>query len=785
MAGASEVDITPPVGVPLAGYGDRLGRPSTGVHDPIKARVLVLDNGDDRLAIVSCDLCGVSRDLREGILSRLPETCRITSENLLLAATHTHAAQGACIEFRPARIVAGAYDADLKRDMTEKIAGGITEASGNLSPAKIGWGRTEDDRLSANRRVNGGPIDPEIGVLRVDRAEGDAEDAHIAVVCNFSAHPTVMGGESNMLISAEWPGVYSRIVSEKWGGVALFLNGSEGNQRPGNPTNASGWERVEGMGATLADDVLSLLPGIEMRPEAVLSARTKEAKATSPLGKLMPKLETLCQVFEIGDTLWMGLPGETCVEIGKQLKDGARAVGYELPFLISCANGHTGYLVPREYFEHPDYYETAACFIGVTTEALLLRTFAELSPRPGFPAPPARPDVPAGSVMEIGGMQFLKVSGGPYELGLAHGKAMRDRISGMNRSMFLEMQKESSDLFGAPWGNFLQAKWLDPSPLFASFFGYVSRRLYPYVPEAQRLEVEGIADGAEMAFDRALAMNVGLTLMEQEDKKELFNFALCTNVVAFGEATKSGQLVLGRNLDWGFGETLSEYGCLVLFEPDDGHRFFSVGWPGHCGTLTAMNEAGITVTVDSIAAPKDTGMAGVPIMVLLREIAQHASNLGEAVDTVKSTIEAGQGTCGYHIVIADGNAKDARVVEVSAHHYAVRKPVDGVLLGAAPWQTDQQYFEGPLPSEEVPRTDGSSQHRYGRAKTLCETHYGQIDVEKMKTIMGDHLADKQGLQNICNDQTIQSVIFLPAEGKMWVAQGTIPAPNGGYVEVSF
>ena len=67
-----------------------------------------------------------------------------------------------------------------------------------------------------------------------------------------------------MLMSAEWPGVYARAVAEVWGGVALFVNGSEGNQGPGNPTETSEWERVEGMGESLAENVLQLLPDIEM-----------------------------------------------------------------------------------------------------------------------------------------------------------------------------------------------------------------------------------------------------------------------------------------------------------------------------------------------------------------------------------------------------------------------------------------------------------------------------------------------------------------------------------------
>ena len=60
-AGVAAVDITPPVGTPLGGYGARHGRPSTGVHDRLYAKALVLDNRSERIAIVTCDLIGVSR----------------------------------------------------------------------------------------------------------------------------------------------------------------------------------------------------------------------------------------------------------------------------------------------------------------------------------------------------------------------------------------------------------------------------------------------------------------------------------------------------------------------------------------------------------------------------------------------------------------------------------------------------------------------------------------------------------------------------------------------------
>ena len=54
-AGVAKVDITPPTGVLMWGYFDRL-TPSKATLDPLYARVLVLEAGETRLALVALDL---------------------------------------------------------------------------------------------------------------------------------------------------------------------------------------------------------------------------------------------------------------------------------------------------------------------------------------------------------------------------------------------------------------------------------------------------------------------------------------------------------------------------------------------------------------------------------------------------------------------------------------------------------------------------------------------------------------------------------------------------------
>src|SRR5262245_18060493 len=71
-AGAVTIDITPPVGFPMWGYGARHDAPCAGVRDPLKARAVVLTAGDERLAIVSVDLGRApTRDSMDAIRTKL------------------------------------------------------------------------------------------------------------------------------------------------------------------------------------------------------------------------------------------------------------------------------------------------------------------------------------------------------------------------------------------------------------------------------------------------------------------------------------------------------------------------------------------------------------------------------------------------------------------------------------------------------------------------------------------------------------------------------------------
>lgn len=220
LAGAATADITPPVGGLMDGYGDR-SQPSQGVHDPLFARILVLDDGDNACAIAGCDLLGMHPDVTTAVRERVSNATNIAPDAVLVAATHNHAG--------PFGLRAGMFSQlndTLATDLIDKISAAIGESYESRRPATLKLGSAQLDTISMNRRHPDWPIDPTLRVLLVD-----SENGPIATLLNFACHATVMTGE-NLLLSAEFPGAACRLIQQGTGAPAVYLNGACGNVNP-------------------------------------------------------------------------------------------------------------------------------------------------------------------------------------------------------------------------------------------------------------------------------------------------------------------------------------------------------------------------------------------------------------------------------------------------------------------------------------------------------------------------------------------------------------------------
>lgn len=230
-AGICETNITPPVGVWLAGYAGRSSG-CIGVHDELYARVLVLDDGLSLACIVSMDLIALDFDLVERVRDGINRKVGIPYERILLNCSHTHSGP-ATRTFR----AMGERDELYCNVMARKVVGAVQQAADMLEPVSLRWGRAPV-QIGINRRERrgeqtvigqnpSGPIQPNVDVLRVDREDRTP----LAVVLAYATHPVVMGGQ-NLWVSADYPGTACDFLKRVGLGTPLFLQGCAGNINP-------------------------------------------------------------------------------------------------------------------------------------------------------------------------------------------------------------------------------------------------------------------------------------------------------------------------------------------------------------------------------------------------------------------------------------------------------------------------------------------------------------------------------------------------------------------------
>jgi hypothetical protein len=395
-AGAAVVDIQVPQGAITCGYGDRAKSPHTGVHDAVAAHALVLDDGSAKTAIVGVDVLGIGQEMRDAVVKGIAQT-GIASDHLLLAATHTHSGPGHIYPVPMLEPFFGKFRQDVFDSVASAIIQAIAAADSRLQPAAIGAGEGSIKGASRNRRHDGGLVDENMSVVRVDAADGKP----LAVVVNFAAHPTVVGGEP-VLLTADFPrGIYDHVQS-KLGAVAIFLNGAQGDQSPGNPTGATGdaYARARALGEALAARALAMRDDIEPRTEIAITTAYENVTLPPATTPLLPKTAAPYMALAWQDAVFAAVPAECIAEIGLAVKDQLRKSG-KAPFFVGLANDQLGYILTAAEYDYDfgpgeskgGYERTLSLFgpkFGELTQAKLL----ELARRAQTEAPRAAAGVP-------------------------------------------------------------------------------------------------------------------------------------------------------------------------------------------------------------------------------------------------------------------------------------------------------------------------------------------------------------------------------------------------------
>ncbi len=383
QAGVAHVEFVLPRGVPLAGYSRRKGAPSRGLHDPVGVRALVLEDGVTTAALVSCDLLIVDEHLADVVRQRLVAEGLPPTLLLILAATHTHSGPGAYGTRFFEKISMGHFDPQVFKALVDAITDAVVAAHDTLEPVRIAYGTAQTSGLVVNRMDPRGLADGELTVAGVFRRTGSDP---LAVLVNFSAHPTVLGA-GNRELSADYPGAAVRAIEQRYpGAVALFFAGSVADQAPVKSGDA--FARVEEIGRELARTAATILDGAKPQSPSRLRAH-QERMALPParvrlgwlafprwLGSQFVDDDATLSMVEVGSTVFLGVPCDLAASLGQRLKGAAQAQGLQ-PMVIGFASDYIGYCVPESLYEAKQY-ESSMAFNGPKTGELVVNRLIEM-----------------------------------------------------------------------------------------------------------------------------------------------------------------------------------------------------------------------------------------------------------------------------------------------------------------------------------------------------------------------------------------------------------------------
>jgi Neutral/alkaline non-lysosomal ceramidase, N-terminal len=369
--GIAEVNYTPEVGMDLVGNYRGNDYASRGVHDSLYAKALVASDGNGKkVAILSVDICLLPKEPVEYMRNIIASRTDIKPENVMIMATHTHSGPPSGL------------NAPNAKEYLAKAAGAVILANERLKPAIISAGRSEESRISHNRRlkcIDGtthmcwekfkpgyvvgpwGSIDPEVITLSIEQ-----DGKETGVMVNFGCHATTLTG-NNWLYTADYPGYLAEALKRVKGKdfTSIFCNGCCGNvtqvdYRIGFPDTYQECQRIGYMLGVSALEAMKnakpvstdkIVVSKEMVPLSRIDISDEQLEWAK---KLMLKVEkegmppiqadgmpdayyakewiemrknqditdsVEVMVVRIGDIAFAGLPGEMFNEFGKYVKE--------------------------------------------------------------------------------------------------------------------------------------------------------------------------------------------------------------------------------------------------------------------------------------------------------------------------------------------------------------------------------------------------------------------------------------------------------------------------------
>jgi len=314
--------ITPPTPVQLAGFIE--DQPATEVHDDLEVRVLYVRGALGSVALVVCDLIGMSRGFAAPIRQAVAGTLGLELGAVLTSCVHTHAGPSTIAGSERLGWVTPEGYREL---LVERAVAAAEAAKANARAGRLRAGRWPlPEGLSINRR--GLPYDPSFAVLDAIGSDG----SRVGTLANIAIHPVALGPEC-LAVSSDWVGSFRTALEQRTSGTAVLLSGALGDVNPhhvhrqNNDCRHDGFAEAEQLGRDLAEVVDGVLDDAEPfdsdGPRVERHGTVEVALGSTLLtgGREGRVLELELVEWSIGPLRLVSVPGEAFHALGRAIED--------------------------------------------------------------------------------------------------------------------------------------------------------------------------------------------------------------------------------------------------------------------------------------------------------------------------------------------------------------------------------------------------------------------------------------------------------------------------------
>lgn len=365
----------------------------------------------------------------------------------------------------------------------------------------------------------------------------------------------------------------------------------------------------------------------------------------------------------------------------------------------------------------------------------------------------------------IGNNWFRKSNSGLFELYVEGDAFDRGVITG---KLTKELVQRQEDNFNE------QINKLVPSNFYRHFLkyfvGWFNRDLDKNISEEYKEVIYGISMAASSRYNY-IGSNYQRILnyhAAHDIGHALQNMALvgCTSFGTWGARSKDSTMIIGRNFDFYVGDKFAEDKIVAFWHPSAGNRYMTITWGGFTGTVSGMNEKGLSVTINAARSAIPKGSA-TPVSLVATEILQYASNISEALKIAKSR----RMFVSESFLIGSSADNKAVVIEKTPTDLSVYDPDSNYIECANHFQSNGLKNSDPNIRQV---NESASPYRYKRLTQLLDSTPVN-SVERTIAILRDTKGINGADIGLGNEKALNqllahhSVVFEPQKRIVWVS----------------